>query len=98
MGRKPRRESPLETAAASQLEAVSAPAIEVESPAIPEPDDLPLTFESPESKSIAWATYDPDTRVLVINFSGSGGARYAYDGITLDQWREFYQADSKGAH
>jgi hypothetical protein len=71
---------------------------EIHSPAEPEPLDIPLEFNAPESKSVSHAQYDPGTETLIVSFAGSGGVRYGYGGIHADVWREFYMAESKGAY
>jgi KTSC domain len=41
--------------------------------------------------------YSPETKVLEVKFK-SNGAVYAYDGVTLGDWREWCAAESKGSH
>jgi hypothetical protein len=62
----------------------------------PEVDDTPTEFESLESSSIIGAVYDPHHETLVVTFKG--GKRYGHGNIHADEWRGFYQAESKGAY
>lgn len=109
MGSKPRRHSTKETAAVAQEQAVESltnppaePSEPVETP--PEPDatvvepEVPSEFVDEESKSIAWAKYDADKQTLIVSFKGSGGVKYGYGNIDLEQWLGFYQASSRGAY
>lgn len=58
----------------------------------------PLSFESPESRSIQGARYDPDTRQLFITFLwGASPTTYRYGNIDPHLWEEFVQATSKGS-
>lgn len=54
----------------------------------------PGSFESPESKLIARASYDVGTRVMTIHFAA--GTCYTYGGVEASLWQEFSQASSKG--
>lgn len=56
--------------------------------------ELPLSFESPESKLIARASYDPGTQVMTVYFAA--GTCYTYGGIQRGLWQEFERASSKG--
>lgn len=59
--------------------------------------DVPNSFESPESSSIASAHYDPETETLSVHFKrGKTIARYDYPKVPAGVWAEFAQADSKG--
>lgn len=61
---------------------------------IPADEPLPMAFESPESSSIAGATYDPLTQVLTVSFRGQ--STYAYAGVEPQLWRDLLMAESKG--
>lgn len=56
---------------------------------------MPLSFDSPESKLIARASYDPNTQSMIVHFSA--GTTYGYSGISADLWQDFEQAVSKGS-
>jgi hypothetical protein len=60
------------------------------------PDDTPRSFDAPESSSVIRADYDPDCETLIVEFVG--GKRYGYGNISPGTWREFVQAESKGAY
>lgn len=55
---------------------------------------VPPSFDSPESKLVAGATYDSGQQVLTIHFQA--GTTYTYGGIDKAMWLEFQQATSKG--
>lgn len=59
-------------------------------------DDIPLSFESPESSSLEGASYDPSTRQLTVVFKD--GKTYDYPGIDPELWVEFMEAGSKGTY
>jgi hypothetical protein len=50
-----------------------------------------------DSSMFSAVGYDPATKTLEVEFK-SNGAVYAYDGVTLGDWREWCAADSKGSH
>ena len=55
------------------------------------------SFESPESALVARASYDADAQVLTVTVHTVKGERaYTYSGPTLNLWREFEAAESKG--
>ena len=58
--------------------------------------DIPLSFESPESSSLAGASYDPDCRQLTVVFKD--GKTYDYPGIEPQMWVAFMEAGSKGGY
>lgn len=67
------------------------------------PDNLlildALSFESPESSTIASATYDPDTETMKLWFKREGQDNDCYTfNIPGKVWIDFEQAKSKGAH
>lgn len=43
----------------------------------------PLKF-APKSKHIREATYDPDSRSLIVTFHN--GSRYGYSGVPMEAW------------
>lgn len=57
-------------------------------------EHTPVSFESPESKLIAGATYDSGQQVMAVHFAA--GTTYTYAGIDKDLWLGFQQAVSKG--
>lgn len=57
-------------------------------------EHFPVSFESPESKLIAGATYDSGQQVMTVHFQA--GTTYTYVGIDMDLWLEFAHAASKG--
>lgn len=59
-------------------------------------EEIPFTFESPESSSIARAHYDVVTKQLSIEMCGGDRPTYRFGGIGPQLWIEFYQAESKG--
>ena len=59
-------------------------------------DDIPDSFTSPESTSIAGADYDANTRTLYVRFTN--GKTYRGQDFPAEAWRAFVQADSKGSH
>jgi hypothetical protein len=61
----------------------------------PVEDETPDSFESPESATIASATYNTETQMLTIYFRH--GAGYDYAAFPYPLWRDFTQADSKGS-
>lgn len=58
-------------------------------------EHFPLSFNSPESKLIARASYDSQKGVMTIWFSA--GTCYTYAGIGASMWQDFEQAASKGS-
>lgn len=54
----------------------------------------PVSFDSPESKLIAGATYDSGQRTMTVHFRS--GTTYTYAGIDRVMWLEFERATSKG--
>lgn len=56
--------------------------------------DVPLSFESPESSSVAGASYDPATLTLTVTLRPD--KTYTYNPIQLEKWRAFLDASSKG--
>lgn len=58
-------------------------------------EHVPVSFDSPESKLIAGATYDSGQQIMTVHFQA--GTTYTYVGIKADLWREFTQAASKGS-
>lgn len=82
MGKKPKRMSASESVASAQTQAAE------------EFDDLPMSFESPESSLILGASYDPRTELITLDFKTG---RYR-GGLPRDQWKEFLEADSKGVY
>lgn len=66
--------------------------------------DYPLSFESPESKSIEGACYDPNTQQLTVSFRELTGPmksnlhrEYRYPNFPALLWIEFNESSSKGA-
>lgn len=58
-------------------------------------DDTPLGFDSPESRTITAASYDPENAILTVHFKT--GKTYSYSNFPPDLWREWVQAESKGS-
>lgn len=56
--------------------------------------DIPWSFESPDSSSIASATYDIDTGMLSVTFKT--GNIYDCQLFPLDVWIDFERSTSKG--
>lgn len=54
-----------------------------------------MSFDSPESSTIAGADYDPETQRLIIRFKS--GKSYQFEHMTQAQWDMFDAAVSKGA-
>lgn len=93
MGQRPKRLSKKEQLAAAQTSAQTAE------------EDIPSSFDSPESSTIAGATYDFSTENLVIEFKSLNArpATYDYPSFPLREgaagnWRGFTEADSKGRY
>ena len=59
--------------------------------------ELPTSFESPESSTIASASYDPLRLELTITFHYRQRP-YLYGGISGDLWAGFVMASSKGKY
>lgn len=59
-------------------------------------NDIPLSFESPESSSLKGASYDPDCKQLTVEFKD--GKTYDYPGIEPQMWIQFMEAGSKGSY
>lgn len=59
---------------------------------------VPDSFESPESSTIAGASYDANTLTLMVTFKRKGDIRerYDYPGVPASLWKEFTLAPSKG--
>ena len=57
-------------------------------------EHFPVSFDSPESKLIAGATYDSGQEVMTVHFAA--GTTYTYSGIDHELWWDFTQATSKG--
>lgn len=81
MGKSPRRVSPLEQAAIAT--------------AVPDTDDPPYAFTSPESSTIIEATYDPSTETLLVTFRHNNST-YAYARVPERLWVEWLHATSRG--
>lgn len=61
---------------------------------------LPDAFESPESSSIARATYDESAKMLLVGIKKGPNLtqEYVYSGVEPHQWAEFVTAKSKGQY
>lgn len=61
---------------------------------------VPLSFESPESSSIASATYYLDTHKLSVSFYTPTKEikTYELEAVPLSIWEPFCRAESKGSH
>ncbi len=81
MGKRPKRTSQKEVAAASQQTAVE--------------DTIPYYFTSPESSTIVDAAYHPDTETLCVKFRHDNSI-YCYGKFPHLLWEEFLTAPSKG--
>lgn len=59
------------------------------------------TVDCNASSTIRWARYNPETRVLEIDFKGKDGnvaSTYAYQAFGPMDWEDFLAAESKGKH
>lgn len=54
-------------------------------------------FDTPESTAISRMGYWPDGETLYVTFRNSG-ADYAYYGVSIEVWKEFCDAGSKGGY
>lgn len=68
------------------------------------PQEVPTSFESPESSSVAGASYNFETQQMIVRLLRSlvPGAPpdekpYAYEGVPPFLWAEFVAAASKGS-
>lgn len=59
------------------------------------PEEIPYSFQSPESSTIVSAVYDPDTETLLVTFRHDDST-YRYDKCPLILWRDFLESQSKG--
>jgi hypothetical protein len=57
---------------------------------------VPDSFESPESSTIAGASYQDGTLSVMFKRGAGARERYDYSGIPAELWAEFVMADSKG--
>lgn len=59
---------------------------------------VPDSFESPESSSIAGASYEEGSQTLSVTFKRARDARerYDYPSVPAELWAEFVMATSKG--
>lgn len=55
-----------------------------------------LSLAPAKSSNIAATGHCPETNALVVQFSS--GKRYAYPGVTREQFDEMHQAESLGSH
>lgn len=62
------------------------------------PPDIPSSFESPESSTIAQAIYDGATEIMRVYFKRAGKDNdcYEYRQVPAILWADFVAADSKG--
>ena len=62
--------------------------------------EIPTFFDSPESSTIVSAHYDPDQRVLTVEFKRKPkektAERYIFGGVSPELWAEFLSSVSKG--
>lgn len=58
--------------------------------------DVPLSFSSPESSNIDGATYDADSREMVVHFRR--GPSYVFANIPAPVWTGFVTSSSKGSY
>lgn len=62
---------------------------------------VPTSFESPESSTIAGASFERTTGILTVEFKRGSRERtpkrYVYENFPSLKWLDFLEADSKGA-
>jgi len=63
-------------------------------------EDIPTSFESPDSRSVISGTYDIDTETMVLTFRRgvTHTITYQYNGFPLKVWVGLAQAESKGTY
>ena len=63
-------------------------------------DDAICSFDSPESSSVAGASYNFETEVLTVRLrrKDEGEVVYRYGNVPLNIWQEFDAAPSKGVY
>jgi hypothetical protein len=58
-------------------------------------------FDGKKSSNLHWARYDPETRLLEIDFKNKAGMKvstYEYENFPPEKWAEFLAASSQGEH
>lgn len=56
----------------------------------------PLSFSSPESTTIARASYRQDLEILTVEFKSRPGYKYLYKKVSIEVYRAFRDAPSRG--